>query len=415
MPMPAPRRRRRSSRRRGTRRGTANCRCDSPTSARCDTRSHIMTDSSAASPAPCISVSDKTGLVDFARALAGTASSSSRPAAPRKALADAGLEGARRVGAHRLSGDDGRPGEDAAPQGAWRPARDPRQQGPRRARCSAHGIAPIDLLVVNLYPFEATVAKGADFDDCIENIDIGGPAMIRAAAKNHADVAVVVDAADYARVARGARRSTAARPRWRLRKKLAAKAYARTARLRRRDLQLVRGTARRSRAGLPRVRRHARRSRCATARTRTSRRRSTARPSSAPASPPRGRCRASSSPTTTSTTPTRPIECVAEFDPKRTRGLRHRQARQSLRRGRGREPGRGLSQGAAPAIRSPPSAASWRSTARSTPRPRAPSPRSSPRSSSRPTRARKRSPSSARRRICACCSPAACPIRAPPA
>jgi phosphoribosylaminoimidazolecarboxamide formyltransferase/IMP cyclohydrolase len=61
-----------------------------------------------------------------------------------------------------------------------------------------HGIAPIDLLVVNLYPFEATVAKGAAFDDCIENIDIGGPAMIRAAAKNHNDVAVVVDADDYA-------------------------------------------------------------------------------------------------------------------------------------------------------------------------------------------------------------------------
>ena len=62
----------------------------------------------------------------------------------------------------------------------------------------AHGIAPIDLLVVNLYPFEATVAKGAGFDDCIENIDIGGPAMIRAAAKNHDDVAVIVEPADYA-------------------------------------------------------------------------------------------------------------------------------------------------------------------------------------------------------------------------
>ena len=54
--------------------------------------------------------------------------------------------------------------------------------------------------MVNLYPFEETVAKGAAFDDCIENIDIGGPAMIRAAAKNHADVAVVVDAEDYATV-----------------------------------------------------------------------------------------------------------------------------------------------------------------------------------------------------------------------
>ena len=65
-------------------------------------------------------------------------------------------------------------------------------------RWQTHGIKPIDLLVVNLYPFEATVAKGASFDDCIENIDIGGPAMIRAAAKNHADVTVVVEPADYA-------------------------------------------------------------------------------------------------------------------------------------------------------------------------------------------------------------------------
>src|SRR5262249_50784067 len=92
----------------------------------------------------------------------------------------------------------------------------------------AHGIAPIDLLVVNLYPFEATVAKGADFATCIENIDIGGPAMIRAAAKNHADVAVVVDASDYAVVLTELKQydgSTTAD----LRKSLAAKAYARTA------------------------------------------------------------------------------------------------------------------------------------------------------------------------------------------
>ncbi|MGB0499287.1 MAG: bifunctional phosphoribosylaminoimidazolecarboxamide formyltransferase/IMP cyclohydrolase, partial [Rubricella sp.] len=65
------------------------------------------------------------------------------------------------------------------------------------AAMEAHGIGPIDLLVVNLYPFEATVAKGADYDTCIENIDIGGPAMIRAAAKNHAHVAVVVEPDQY--------------------------------------------------------------------------------------------------------------------------------------------------------------------------------------------------------------------------
>ena len=61
----------------------------------------------------------------------------------------------------------------------------------------AHAIAPIDVLVVNLYPFEATIESGAPFDDCVENIDIGGPAMIRAAAKNFNDVAVVVDRGDY--------------------------------------------------------------------------------------------------------------------------------------------------------------------------------------------------------------------------
>ena len=66
------------------------------------------------------------------------------------------------------------------------------------AAMSEHEIEPIDLLVVNLYPFEATVAKGADYDTCIENIDIGGPAMIRAAAKNHAFVNVITDVQDYA-------------------------------------------------------------------------------------------------------------------------------------------------------------------------------------------------------------------------
>jgi phosphoribosylaminoimidazolecarboxamide formyltransferase/IMP cyclohydrolase len=92
----------------------------------------------------------------------------------------------------------------------------------------AHNIRPIDLLVVNLYPFEATAARGADFAACIENIDIGGPAMIRAAAKNHDDVAVVVEAGDYAAVqaelTQHAGATTLA-----LRRRLAAKAYARTA------------------------------------------------------------------------------------------------------------------------------------------------------------------------------------------
>jgi phosphoribosylaminoimidazolecarboxamide formyltransferase/IMP cyclohydrolase len=96
------------------------------------------------------------------------------------------------------------------------------------AAAAKHGIAPIDLLVVNLYPFEATAAKGAPFAECIENIDIGGPAMIRAAAKNHAGVAVVVDPADYARVLAELAQHGGATT-LELRKALAAKAYARTA------------------------------------------------------------------------------------------------------------------------------------------------------------------------------------------
>ncbi len=97
-----------------------------------------------------------------------------------------------------------------------------------RASMRAHGIDAIDLLVVNLYPFEATVAAGAGFDACLENIDVGGPAMIRGAAKNHRDVTVAVECADYARILSdfekhdGAVTST-------LRRALAQKAFARTA------------------------------------------------------------------------------------------------------------------------------------------------------------------------------------------
>ncbi len=95
------------------------------------------------------------------------------------------------------------------------------------ASADAHGIAPIDLLVVNLYPFEETVAKGADVATCIENIDIGGPAMIRAAAKNHAAVTVVVDGDDYKTVLDNMSANDGATT-IETRQLLAAKAYART-------------------------------------------------------------------------------------------------------------------------------------------------------------------------------------------
>jgi phosphoribosylaminoimidazolecarboxamide formyltransferase/IMP cyclohydrolase len=97
-----------------------------------------------------------------------------------------------------------------------------------RAAMEAHGIGAIDLLVVNLYPFEETVARGADYETCVENIDIGGPAMIRAAAKNHAHVTVVVDVEDYDRVLGDMdQHGGATCPKFR--RKLAQRAYARTA------------------------------------------------------------------------------------------------------------------------------------------------------------------------------------------
>jgi phosphoribosylaminoimidazolecarboxamide formyltransferase/IMP cyclohydrolase len=173
-----------------------------------------------------ISVSDKSGLIDFARALSGHGIELISTGGTAKAIADAGLT-VRDVS--DLTGFpemmDGRV-KTLHPKvhGGLLAIRDDAEHA--RAM-TEHGIAPIDLLVVNLYPFEATVAKGAAWDDCVENIDIGGPAMIRAAAKNHNDVAVVVDADDYARLldelkAHGG--TTLA-----LRKALAQKAYARTA------------------------------------------------------------------------------------------------------------------------------------------------------------------------------------------
>ena len=91
-----------------------------------------------------------------------------------------------------------------------------------------HGIEPIDLVVVNLYPFESTVASGAEFTSCIENIDIGGPALIRAGAKNHAYVTVVVDPSDYNSVTREMTNNAGATTQ-NFRKRLAAKAFSKTA------------------------------------------------------------------------------------------------------------------------------------------------------------------------------------------
>ncbi|MGE0037766.1 MAG: bifunctional phosphoribosylaminoimidazolecarboxamide formyltransferase/IMP cyclohydrolase [Xanthobacteraceae bacterium] len=174
-----------------------------------------------------LSVSDKSGLIEFARALADAGIDLVSTGGTRKALADAGL---KVLDVSELTGFpemmDGRvktlhPGVHGGLLAI-------RNNKDHAASMQAHGIRPIDLLVVNLYPFEATVAEGADFATCIENIDIGGPAMIRAAAKNHGDVAVVVDVGDYAAVLAELKANSGATT-LAFRQKLAAKAYARTA------------------------------------------------------------------------------------------------------------------------------------------------------------------------------------------
>ena len=96
------------------------------------------------------------------------------------------------------------------------------------AAMEEHEIAPIDLVVVNLYPFEATVARGANRDEIIENIDIGGPSMVRSAAKNHAHVAIVTDPADYDDLLAELAANDGATS-YEFRKRLAAKAFALTA------------------------------------------------------------------------------------------------------------------------------------------------------------------------------------------
>src|SRR6185437_45364 len=174
-----------------------------------------------------LSVSDKTGLVDFAKTLAGHNIELVSTGGTAKALKDAGLkvlDVAELTGFPEMM--DGRV-KTLHPKvhGGLLAVRTDKKHA---AEMETHGIKPIDLLVVNLYPFEATIAKGAAFEDCIENIDIGGPAMIRAAAKNHGDVLVLVDPEDYAEVTGALKLFKGEIPLF-VRQKFAAKAFARTA------------------------------------------------------------------------------------------------------------------------------------------------------------------------------------------
>jgi phosphoribosylaminoimidazolecarboxamide formyltransferase/IMP cyclohydrolase len=143
-----------------------------------------------------VSVSDKTGLVPFAAALAQRGVALVSTGGTARSLGESGIavtEVAAVTGFPELL--DGRVKTLHPAIHAGLLAR--RDRPEHVAALAAHGIAPFDLLVCNLYPFAATVAAGAGYEACLENIDIGGPALIRAAAKNHADVAVVTDPADY--------------------------------------------------------------------------------------------------------------------------------------------------------------------------------------------------------------------------
>jgi phosphoribosylaminoimidazolecarboxamide formyltransferase / IMP cyclohydrolase len=174
-----------------------------------------------------VSVSDKTGLLAFARELTAYGVELISTGGTQKLLAGGGLpvrEVADLTGFPEMM--DGRV-KTLHPRihGGLLAIRD---NPAHQAAIEAHGIAPIDLVVVNLYPFAATVATGADFATCIEQIDVGGPAMIRAAAKNHADVAVVIEPEDYPTILNAMAAHGGATP-LRLRQALAAKAFARCA------------------------------------------------------------------------------------------------------------------------------------------------------------------------------------------
>ena len=174
-----------------------------------------------------LSVSDKTGLADLARG-----------------LADLGIALISTGGTARTLKDLGLPVTDVSEITGFPEIMDGRVKtlhpkihggllsvrgnAAHKAQQAEHGIGDIDLLVVNFYPFEAAIERGAGYDELVETIDIGGPAMLRAAAKNHAGVTVVVDPADYEAVLAELRASggeTSAE----LRRRLAAKAFARTA------------------------------------------------------------------------------------------------------------------------------------------------------------------------------------------
>src|SRR5437868_1088496 len=174
-----------------------------------------------------LSVSDKSGLIDFAKILVAANVELISTGGTAKAIRDAGLP-VKDISAHTGFPEmmDGRV-KTLHPKvhGGLLYIRG---NATHEAAVQQHGITPIDLVVVNLYPFEATVAKpGVQLHEAIENIDIGGPSMLRSAAKNHASVTVIVDPADYVSVAEQIKAN--GNTDVTTRRRLAAKVFARTA------------------------------------------------------------------------------------------------------------------------------------------------------------------------------------------
>jgi phosphoribosylaminoimidazolecarboxamide formyltransferase / IMP cyclohydrolase len=173
-----------------------------------------------------LSVSDKAGLVEFARALSARGVHLLSTGGTFRALADAGI---------RVQSVESYTGSPEVMNGRVKTLH-PRIHGALLARTGTDdadlariGAEPIDLVAINLYPFEKTLASpGASFEELIENIDIGGPSMLRSAAKNHERVSVVCDARDYARVIEEMKTHGGEVP-LSTRRELAAKAFAHTA------------------------------------------------------------------------------------------------------------------------------------------------------------------------------------------
>ncbi|MEQ1688282.1 MAG: bifunctional phosphoribosylaminoimidazolecarboxamide formyltransferase/IMP cyclohydrolase, partial [Sphingopyxis sp.] len=170
-----------------------------------------------------LSVSDKTGVVELAQNMAARGVELVSTGGTAKALRDAGLDVrdvADLTGYPEMMDGRVKTLHPAVHGGLLAVRSDPAHA----AAMDAHGIGAIDLAVINLYPFLQTVMRGAARDEIIENIDIGGPAMVRSAAKNHAFVTIVTDPADYAALMNGDGATDMA-----FRKAMAAKAFAHTA------------------------------------------------------------------------------------------------------------------------------------------------------------------------------------------